>query len=132
LENEIPQIIDEIPILCIAASNAKGVTEISGAGELKVKETDRIFSMVDNLRKLGVDISTKNNNIIVKGKGRKRFSSKGTGGKAIELNSFQDHRTAMAMCVAAASSDGSCVYKRHRLHKHFIPGFFDILSYLKR
>lgn len=126
-EEEVPQIIDEIPILCVAAAQAEGLTEIRGVKELKVKETDRVFSMVDNLKKLGVDISSENNNIAIKGR-RKRFSAK----SGTILESYRDHRTAMAMCVAAAASEATCRISDIDCINTSFPEFFDIFNYVRR
>ncbi|MCK4464054.1 MAG: 3-phosphoshikimate 1-carboxyvinyltransferase, partial [Candidatus Omnitrophica bacterium] len=126
-EEEVPRIIDEIPILCVAAAQAEGVTEIRGVQELRVKETDRVFSMVDNLKRLGVDISSKNNNIAIKGR-KKRFSTK----SGTVLESYGDHRTAMAMCVGAAASDASCRICDIDCINTSFPEFFDIFNYVRR
>lgn len=97
-EEEIPLMIDEIPILCVAASCARGQTCIYGAGELKLKETDRINSLVYNLRKTGVQIFPQNysargkKNWMIKIEGRKEF-------KPARFKSFADHRTAMSLIV---------------------------------
>jgi 3-phosphoshikimate 1-carboxyvinyltransferase len=100
---EIPALIDELPILMVAASKAKGKTLFEGVGELRVKETDRIRSMEFNLLKLGVDIRVKSlkesENIEIQG----ADSFKGAC-----LKSFADHRTAMSMIVAALSADTAC------------------------
>ena len=126
-EEEVSEIIDEIPILCVAAAQAEGLTEIRGVGELKVKETDRVFSILSNLKKLGVDISSKNNNIAIEGR-RKRFSTK----SGTVLESYRDHRTAMAMCMAAAASEASCKIRDIDCINTSFPGFFDIFNYLRR
>jgi len=97
---EIPALIDELPILMVAASLAKGTTIIEGAGELRVKETDRIRSMVANLTKLGVNIKVKDqkNKEIIKISGVNSL-------KSGSLKSFSDHRTAMSMFVAGLTCD---------------------------
>ncbi|MCX5668837.1 MAG: 3-phosphoshikimate 1-carboxyvinyltransferase [Candidatus Omnitrophica bacterium] len=127
LPSEIPSLIDELPILMVAACFAQGCTTIKGIGELRVKETDRINSMVVNLRKMGAAIRVikvgGQENIVIKGQGRLCGS---------ELRSFGDHRTAMSMVVAALAADGesslddiSCVSKS-------FPGFLKTLKSLKR
>ena len=89
---EIPRAIDELPILMVAASCARGKTCIRGAGELRVKETDRINSMVTNLNKMGAKIKVDSEgNIIIEGTERLRGS---------RVDSFADHRTAMSMVIA--------------------------------
>jgi 3-phosphoshikimate 1-carboxyvinyltransferase len=101
-DKEVPSLIDELPILMVAASFAKGKSLFEGLEELRVKETDRIKSMTDNLRSMGVDISVaksgKQENIVVKG-------SKEL--KGAKLKSFGDHRTAMSMIVAGLAARGS-------------------------
>lgn len=122
---EIPSLVDELPILMVAACFAQGRTIIKGVGELRVKETDRINSMVVNLRKMGAEIRVTKvglvENIIIQGRGRLCGS---------ELKSFGDHRTAMSMVVAALAADGesrlddiSCVNKS-------FPGFLKTLESL--
>lgn len=100
--SEIPSLIDELPILMVVVSQAIGSTIIEGAKELRVKETDRINSMVTNLSKMGVNISVQNkDNIIIKGPNRLHGAN---------LKSFGDHRTAMSLVIA-----GLCADKASRL-----------------
>ncbi|TAM37890.1 3-phosphoshikimate 1-carboxyvinyltransferase, partial [bacterium] len=98
---EIPALIDELPVLMVAACFAGGRTVIKGAGELRVKETDRINSMTWNLKRMGADIrvlkTRGSENIIINGK---------AGLKGAKLKSFGDHRTAMSMVVAALAAEG--------------------------
>jgi 3-phosphoshikimate 1-carboxyvinyltransferase len=112
-KSEIPSLIDELPILMVAACFAKGKSIFESVGELRVKETDRIKSMVSNLVKMGADIkvvkSGVNENIVIKG---------GSGLRGASLNSFGDHRTAMSMIIAGLASRGessiddvSCINK---------------------
>lgn len=102
--SEIPMMIDEIPILCVAAAFARGTTRIKGVKELRVKETDRILSMVRNLQNAGVDIYEENNDqehtIVITGNKQYRPS---------EFRSYGDHRTAMSMIVFGMALTGSCV-----------------------
>jgi len=123
---EIPSLVDELPILMVAACFAQGLTVIKGVNELRVKETDRINSMVFNLRKMGAGIWVKKSglveNIVIQGQGRLYGS---------ELKSFGDHRTAMSMVVAALAAEGasrlddiSCVSKS-------FPGFLKTLKELQ-
>lgn len=88
--------IDEFPALFVAAASAKGTTTISGAEELRVKETDRIQVMADGLRALGADITDTPDGASITGK---RLS----GGTA---DSAGDHRTAMSFAMSALISDG--------------------------
>ncbi len=98
---EVPSLIDELPILMVAACFARGRTLFEGIEELRVKETDRISSMSDNLRKMGAKIKViarrKRENIIIKG--AKVLT-------AAEVKSFGDHRTAMSVIVAGLAAEG--------------------------
>lgn len=98
LPEEIPLMVDEIPILSVAACFAKGKTMIDGVEELKVKETDRISSIVENLRLVGVKV--KAYQIKIKGKKdwRIEIENKDNFKKAV-FKSFGDHRTAMSLVV---------------------------------
>lgn len=98
---EIPQdliagTIDEFPILFIAAACAQGTTELSGAEELRVKESDRIHTMAVGLQKLGIDAREKPDGLTITG-------GKFTGG---EVESGGDHRVAMAFTMASLASSG--------------------------
>jgi 3-phosphoshikimate 1-carboxyvinyltransferase len=88
---EVPALIDEIPVLCVAAAFAAGRTEIRGAGELRVKESDRIRAMVDNLSALGVSCGEYPDGLWVEG------PSSFLGGAV--CRSMGDHRIAMSMLV---------------------------------
>ena len=83
----IPRLIDEIPVIAVLATQAEGTTIIKDAQELKVKESNRIKSMVENLKILGADIEELEDGMIINGK------SKLNGGK---IKTFKDHRIAMA------------------------------------
>ncbi|MBI4706979.1 MAG: 3-phosphoshikimate 1-carboxyvinyltransferase [Candidatus Omnitrophica bacterium] len=124
--NEIPSLIDELPILMVAAALAKGRTTFQGVGELRVKETDRIKSMTENLQKMGAEIKIERKgnfeNVIVKGSASLKGNS---------VKSYGDHRTAMSMAIAGLRAEGktkidnvSCVGKS-------FPDFFRILNSLK-
>jgi len=94
---EVVRAIDEIPVIMVAACFAKGKTVIKGIKELRVKETDRVNSMVTNLRKLGADIKVNGETIIING-ARPLHGAKVSG--------FGDHRTAMSMLVAGLGTKG--------------------------
>lgn len=128
-EKEIPLMIDEIPVLAAAASRAKGVTRIWGIGELRVKETDRISSMVYNLNKAGVKaeakkyVKNKKENWMLEIEGAKKL-------KAENFKSFSDHRTAMSMIVLAKSLEGvSCIDDVACIDKSF-PQFIALMNSL--
>ena len=92
----IPTLIDEIPALCILASLAKGTTIIKDAAELKVKESDRITAMCDNLTNLGIKTTPTEDGMIIEG------SDHICGGK---IKSYGDHRIAMSFAIASLISD---------------------------
>jgi len=119
--DQIPSLIDELPILMVAATQSEGETTIRGAGELRVKETDRINAMVSNLSKMGADIESCNDNIIIRG-------PSGLTGSTVE--SFNDHRTAMSMAIAAVVARGRTTIKNIECVNVSFPGFFDTLSQL--
>ena len=92
----IPRVIDEIPVLATAAATAAGETRIVDAGELRVKESDRIASTVTNLKALGIDAAELPDGMIIQGGGRIE------GGR---VDSFGDHRAVMAGAVAGMVSE---------------------------
>lgn len=93
----VPLAIDEFPVLFVAAATAEGITRLSGAGELRVKESDRIQVMADNLQRLGVRAEPLPDGMVIEG-GR-------IGGGCIETHN--DHRIAMAFAVAAQRATAS-------------------------
>ncbi len=117
----IPRLIDEIPILAIAAAVAEGVTIIKDAQELRVKESDRITAVVSQLRKLGVDATETGDGMTIQG--RERLMS----GK---INSFGDHRIAMAFAVAALNADREVEIMDIDCVKTSFPAFYSTLSSL--
>ena len=91
----IPRMIDEIPIVAIAAACAEGVTVISGCEELRVKESDRIHSVATGLQDIGISVGERQDGLIIQG-------GKPSGGT---IDSFGDHRIAMAFAVIGAVSE---------------------------
>ncbi len=95
---EVPAMIDELPLLAIVATQAEGETLISGASELRVKESDRIKATVENLRAMGANIEELPDGMVIKGKSPLRGN--------ITVKTYDDHRIAMAFTVAGLLSDG--------------------------
>ncbi|XOZ34687.1 bifunctional prephenate dehydrogenase/3-phosphoshikimate 1-carboxyvinyltransferase [Halomonadaceae bacterium KBTZ08] len=95
-EDQVPLAIDEFPAIFIAAANAEGSTELTGAAELRVKESDRIQVMADGLDALGVVSEVREDGILIQGGAY-------DGGR---INSHGDHRIAMAFTVAALRASG--------------------------
>ncbi|MFH1665269.1 MAG: 3-phosphoshikimate 1-carboxyvinyltransferase [Candidatus Omnitrophota bacterium] len=119
-QKEMPLLIDEVPALIIAAVMAEGRTEIRGISELKVKETDRVKTMKDNLLRLGVEIFEEGDCLVING-GGKIF-------RPAELDSYGDHRIAMSMAVASLLSDGECLIKNTACADTSYPGFLKDLE----
>ena len=119
---ETTRAIDEIPVLMVAACFAEGKTVIKGIEELRVKETDRIKSMVTNLRKIGADIEVKGEYIIING-GKELHGAK--------VSSFGDHRTAMSMLVAGLRTRGRVIVIGLDCINKSFPDFNRLLRRLK-
>jgi 3-phosphoshikimate 1-carboxyvinyltransferase len=117
----IPSLIDEFPILCIAAASAEGTTTIRGAEELRVKESDRIKTMATELGKMGVEITEFPDGIRIKGPADL---------KGAEVESHNDHRIAMSMAVAALIAKGKTTINGASAVDISFPGFFDIIKRL--
>ena len=118
---DIPLMIDEIPLIALCATQAEGVTVINGIDELRVKETDRVASILANLRAFGADIQTEGESIIIKGPTRLQGAC---------VNSFNDHRTAMMSVIAGAIAEGSTSVSDTDCIGISFPGFTDILTAL--
>ena len=119
---EIPRLIDEIPVLAVAAACAEGETLISGAAELRVKESDRIAATVSLVRAVGGDIEPRPDGMVLAGGGGLR------GGV---VDAVEDHRIAMAGAVALAAGAGSGRVDGARAVEVSYPGFFDVLRRLQ-
>ncbi len=121
--NIIPRIIDEIPVICVAASFAEGNTIISDAKELRIKESDRIATISAELNKLGADITPTEDGMIIKGIKELK------GGIGY---SHGDHRIAMSLAIAGlASKEGVSIDDTECVETSF-PGFERILKSLSR
>ena len=117
----VPSLIDEFPVLCVAAALAEGTTTIQGAEELRVKESDRIKTIASELRKMGVEIDEYPDGLSIKG------AEKIHGA---EVESHGDHRIAMSMAVAALAAEGKTVIHGASAVDISFPGFFDTLRRL--
>lgn len=95
-EREVPGAIDELPLIALAACFAEGTTQVTGAGELKVKETDRIETVVSGLRGLGASVEALDDGFVVEGTG---------GLKGGRIESHGDHRIAMMGALAGMASE---------------------------
>ena len=117
----IPRIIDEIPIIAVAATQAAGTTIIKDAGELRVKESDRIKTVVDNLKRMKANIREIKDGMIIDGPSKLRGA---------EIDSFGDHRIAMAFTIAGLLAEGETLIKNTACVDTSFPGFYEKLESL--
>ena len=115
----IPNLIDEIPILAVAAAVADGETEVRDAGELRVKESDRIGTLAQNLTALGAEVQEFEDGFKLQGGARLRGA---------HVDSFHDHRMAMAMGVAGLIAEGETHIAGADCAAISFPQFWDVLS----
>ncbi|MGE7949335.1 3-phosphoshikimate 1-carboxyvinyltransferase [Lysinibacillus sp. NPDC093688] len=118
----IPRLIDEIPILALLATQANGKTIIKDAEELKVKETDRITAVVDELKKLGASIEATEDGMIIEGP---------TPLRGARLKTYGDHRIGMMGAVAALITDGSVTLDDAECIAVSYPSFFEHIEQVK-
>ena len=119
--SEIPAMIDELPLLAVLATQAKGVTEVLGAEELRFKETDRIEAVATNLRLMGANIETRADGFLIEGPQKLRGAI---------LDSFHDHRIAMAFSMAALIAEGQSLIQNADCVAISYPDFFETLESL--
>jgi 3-phosphoshikimate 1-carboxyvinyltransferase len=115
--SELPGVIDEVPVLAVLAAYADGETRFLGAGELRVKESDRLALVADGIRTLGGRAAAEGDDLVVAGGGLR-------GGAA---SSGGDHRLAMAFAVAGAGADGPCEIEGMEAADVSFPGFLHAL-----
>ncbi|MCB1065367.1 MAG: 3-phosphoshikimate 1-carboxyvinyltransferase [Verrucomicrobiae bacterium] len=119
--DEIPKLIDEIPILAVAGALAKGTTIIRDAHELRVKESDRISAVAENLRRMGVTVQEFADGMEITG---------GAKLKGATVESLGDHRIAMAFAVAGLYAEGETIVKDVDCVSTSYPGFEQELKQL--
>ena len=117
----IPRLIDEIPVIAVLATQANGDTIIKDAKELKVKESNRLQAVVDNLKRMGADIEELEDGMIIKGK-RKL--------KGAKISTFNDHRIAMAFSIAGLICESDVELDNTMCIDISFPGYFELLNYL--
>lgn len=117
---QIPNLIDEIPVLAVAAACAEGRTEIRDAEELRVKETDRLHAITENLRAMGAQIEERTDGLSIDGNGPQLLGT--------AVDSFDDHRIAMAMGVASCVAHGETEISDADCARVSFPGFWDELD----
>jgi 3-phosphoshikimate 1-carboxyvinyltransferase len=111
---DVPGMVDEIPVVAVAAAFAEGTTVISGAGELRVKESDRIASTVAMLTAFGVSVTETADGMIING-------GRPAGGATVDAHG--DHRLAMAACICGLAVPGTTVIKGWDSVATSYPGF---------
>ena len=116
-------LIDEIPVLAVLGAASEQGLKVTGASELRVKETDRIATVADNLNRMGVTVETTPDGLVVPG--RQQF-------RAAECDSFGDHRIAMAFAVAALAADGPCAINNSEAASVSYPEFYQTLREIAR
>ncbi len=121
--NEVPNVIDEIPILAVAGALAEGRTIIRDARELRVKETDRIAAIATNLRAIGVEVHEAEDGMTIYGGGKLTGAT---------LNSFGDHRIAMAFAIAGLFASGTTLIENAECVRTSYPQFESTLTHLQR
>ncbi len=116
---EIPNVIDEIPILAVLGALANKQTVIRDAGELRVKETDRLMAIAANLKAMGADVEEQQDGLIIRG---------GRPLRGARLPSYGDHRIAMAFAVAGLFAEGETIIEDVACIETSYPGFADTLE----
>ncbi len=122
-ESEIPSLIDELPMLAVLATQAHGITEVTGAEELRVKETDRIEAVATNLRAMGAVIETRPDGFRIVGPQKL---------KGAVINSYHDHRIAMAFSIATLVASSESTIEGSECVGISYPEFFDTLDELTK
>ena len=117
----IPTLIDEIPIIAVMAAMADGTTIIKDAAELKVKETNRIETVTDNLKAMGCDITATDDGMIING---------GNPLHGATIHTLLDHRIAMAFSIAALTADGTTKILDSKCVDVSYPTFYDTFEEL--
>ncbi len=116
---EVPSMIDELPVLAVVMALSEGVSEVRGAKELRVKESDRIRALVRNLRAMGAKVEELEDGFVIEGVERLRGA---------EIETFGDHRIAMAFSVAALVAEGESVIDNPECVRVSYPSFFEDIA----
>jgi len=119
----IPNVIDELPILAVAGALAQGRTTIADAGELRVKETDRLAAIATNLREMGAQVTETQDGLEIIG---------GAPLHGAKLQSYGDHRIAMAFAIAGLFAEGETTITDTECVNTSYPGFYKTLEQIMR
>ncbi len=120
---DIPRLIDELPVIALLATQADGETRITDAGDLRNKEADRISAVVNEFRKLGIDIDELPDGFIINGK------QKIAGGSDVDV--YHDHRLAMTLYIAGLISQKEILVKEFQWVNISMPEFLTLMDSLK-
>jgi 3-phosphoshikimate 1-carboxyvinyltransferase len=118
-KSKIPALIDELPLLAVVGTQLDGGIEIRDAGELRHKETDRLRATAENLRRMGAEVIEQADGLVVSGPTQLRGA---------RVDSYGDHRIAMAFSVAALVADGPTEILDADCVKISFPEFFELLK----
>jgi 3-phosphoshikimate 1-carboxyvinyltransferase len=118
-EADIPDQVDEIPMLAILATQAEGCTRISGASELRVKESDRLTMVARGLAAMGAKVEELPDGLIIEGPQQLRGAS---------IETAHDHRIAMGFAIAGLCADGETIVNEAEWADISYPGFFKLLN----
>ena len=118
-KNDVPSIIDELPILALMATQAHGITKVSGAEELRVKESDRIEAICDNLKNMGADVEELDDGFIIKGP---------TKLNGALIKTYDDHRIAMTFEIASLIAEGKTQLDNNSCISISFPEFYSTLE----
>jgi len=121
VSGEIPSLIDEIPILSVLATQARGWTTLRGAAELRFKESDRIAQMARGLAAMGAEVEELDDGLKIRGPCRLRGA---------RIDAASDHRIAMSFAVAGLIAEGETFIHGAEWADISFPGFFQLLSRL--
>ena len=123
--DEVPGLVDEVPILAVAAACADGETTFEGVGELRVKESDRLATVESELGRMGADVRADGDRLVVRGR------PGGAGLRGAAVDSHHDHRIAMSCAVATLVADGSSAIDGWGAVATSYPGFDGHLAALR-
>jgi 3-phosphoshikimate 1-carboxyvinyltransferase len=122
-EDEVPALIDELPLIAVLGARAEGETRVTGAHELRHKESDRITALVENLRSLGAEAEELTDGFVVRGSDAPLVG---------EVRSHGDHRIAMAFGVLGTLPGNDITVDEPFAASVSFPGFWELLSHLTR
>lgn len=117
----IPTLIDELPVIAVMAAAASGTTTIKDAAELKVKESDRIATVTENLKAMGCDITATDDGMIING---------GNALYGTTIKTYKDHRIAMSFAIAGLIADGDTTFDDEKCPVISYPNFFETIKTL--